>query len=587
MSDPQQSQNVLIISNDAAVVEEIVSNNNTDHGFNARPSVHEALSESGLFENNGIVIFDIGTTENNVDKAIDQAIKLKQADPTQVLMIVGDKEPLNEILKSNSQPMVYRACKKPISPNQLFLSFKSANTLHLELIAKRAAGEDILVIGPQENKTNVDLIAEERKTKPLMFAGIGALVLAVIGYVFLSGGNSDTVQPQTITETIQPVETPKSIAQSNVNSKLDLLNLKAKKALSEGRLISPDGNNALEYYDQALVVDPYDPVAFEGRKSVATALRKSYDGLISQKKYDDAFSALDKIASIDPLNPENDTLRSELEKAVTKTAKVASTSSNSSAKKDKTSSATVLKKINEAKSALSSAQQAEQVLIKQIQTSIASNNLIPPQVNNAYTLLSSALRSKKVSRANSAPLLRSLSSKLMSQANSSFARNDLNQTNNIMSYVNRIDVNNTQLADLRRRVNAQKIASTENRNQQSASATAAAERRRAEEQARRVANARSTADIIPAKIVSRSSPRYPSSAERQSIEGWVEVTFTVNLEGEPQDVSVSSAQPRGYFEEAAIKSVKKWTFSPARHKETGQAVISKPISAKVSFKLDE
>ena len=180
MSYPQQSQNVLVISNDENVVDAIVSNNKTDQKINARRSVQEALSESGLFENNSIVIFDVATTENNVDQAIDQAIKLKQADPTQVLMIVGDKEPLNEILKSNIQPMVYRAFNKPINPNQLFLSFKSANALHVELITKRAAGEDILVIGPQENKTSVDSIAEERKNNPLIFAGIGALALAII-----------------------------------------------------------------------------------------------------------------------------------------------------------------------------------------------------------------------------------------------------------------------------------------------------------------------------------------------------------------------------------------------------------------------
>ena len=573
MSYPQQSQNVLVISNDENVVDAIVSNNKTDQKINARRSVQEALSESGLFENNSIVIFDVATTENNVDQAIDQAIKLKQADPTQVLMIVGDKEPLNEILKSNIQPMVYRAFNKPINPNQLFLSFKSANALHVELITKRAAGEDILVIGPQENKTSVDSIAEERKNNPLIFAGIGALILAIIAYLFLSGGDdSVTPQPQVIAETIQPVETPKSIAQSNVNSKLDLLNLKAKKALSEGRLISPAGNNALEYYDQALVVDPYDPVAFEGRKSVASALRESYDSLISEKKYDDAFSALDKITSIDPLNPENDSLRSELEKVVTKEAKVASAST-----KKNTSSATVLKKISAAKNESNSAQQAEQVLIKKIQSSIASNNLIPPQSNNAYTLLSGALRGKKISRANSAPLLSSLSNKLMTQANNSFARNDLNQTTNIMNYVNRIDVNNKKLAELRSKINAQKIAST-NKNRPSSTPVRTTTQ---------TVSTQPVGQVTPPQVISQSSPRYPAAAERNNIEGWVEVTFTVDVEGQPQGLSVTSAQPAGYFEEAAMKSVKKWTYTPSRNKQTGQPVTSRPISERVHFKIDE
>jgi len=119
----------------------------------------------------------------------------------------------------------------------------------------------------------------------------------------------------------------------------------------------------------------------------------------------------------------------------------------------------------------------------------------------------------------------------MAQANSSFARNDLNQTTNIMSYVNRIDVNNRQLADLRRRVNAQKIASNETQNQRNA--TAALEAKKEADAAKRAAEEKAAAQIIPAKIVSRSTPRYPSSAERKNIEGWVEITFTVNHEGEP------------------------------------------------------
>ena len=577
MSDPQQ-QNVLIISSDVSVVEPIVSNNTTEQKINARRSVQEALSESGLFENNSIVIFDIATTENNVEQAIDQAIKLKQADPTQVLIIVGDKEPLNEILKSNIQPMVYRAFNKPVSPNQVFLAFKSANQLHIELVEKRAAGEDILVIGPQENKSNVDLIAEERKTNPLIFAGIGAFVLAVVAFIFLGGDDQEQPIAQVPTN-IPAVETPVSEVQTNVNSKLDQLNKKAKAALAQGRLISPAGNNALEYFDQALIVDPYDSVAYEGRKSVANALRKSYDSLVAEKKYDDAFSALDKITSIDPLNPENEELQSKLEKAVTEAEKQERIASNQNSQSS-TSASAIKKKIGEAKSASSNALQAEQVVINRIQSAIDSNNLIPPQANNAYTLLSNALRGKTISRANSSPLLNSLSSRLLSQANSSFNQNNLNRTTDILNYVNRIDVNNPQLADLRSRVNARKI---EIKNQQQASVESQAQREAQE----RAARERAQTKIIPAKIISKSAPRYPSKAEDNDIEGWVQLTFKVNTKGQPEDIQATSSQPRGYFEEAAIKSIKKWTFTPAKNEATGEPVVSPPISTRISFKLDE
>ena len=185
MSDPQSS--ALIISNDTAVVEAIVSNNKSEKVFNARESVQQTLDEPELFENNSIIIFDIATTDNDVDRAIDQAIKLKQADPTQVLIIVGDKEPLNDILKSHIQPMVYRAFNKPVNPNQMFLSFKSAEALHGELVEKKAAGENILIIGPQENNTSIDTLAEARKTNPLVYVAAGIAAIGILAFLFLGG----------------------------------------------------------------------------------------------------------------------------------------------------------------------------------------------------------------------------------------------------------------------------------------------------------------------------------------------------------------------------------------------------------------
>lgn len=377
MSHPPQSSSVLIISNDTSVVEAIVSNNNTEQVITARESVQEALSNPSLLENNGIVIFDIATTENNTDLAIDLAIKLKQADPTQVLMMVGDKEPLNDILKSHIQPMIYRAFNKPISPNQMFLSFKSAHALHEELVAKRAAGEDILVIGPLENKTNIETLAEERKTNPLVYAGIGVVVVAIIAFLFLGGG--EEVKQNQVVEVAQPAATEPS-EESNVNAQLNNLNQLASNAMLDGRFILPKGNNALEYYDQALAIDPYDSIAYDGRKSVASALRGSYNELVKKEKFDDALTAINAINSIDPLNPGNEKLQNDLQDAVAASAEKARKAG--ATQQSAADSAKLLAKIESSKasssSASSNARKTEQSIINKIQSSLSSNNLIPP-----------------------------------------------------------------------------------------------------------------------------------------------------------------------------------------------------------------
>ena len=172
-----------------------------------------------------------------------------------------------------------------------------------------------------------------------------------------------------------------------------------------------------------------------------------------------------------------------------------------------------------------------------------------------------------------------MTNQLLRQANASFARDNLDQTSNYMSYINRIDVSNSQLATLRSKVNARKIAIAQNKSDQEAAAALRA-RQQAEERQR------SEARIIPAKIISRSAPRYPREAEKKNIEGWVQITFKVGTNGEPTNVEATGAQPSGYFEEAAVKSVKKWVFSPARNQSTGQAVVSQAITTKIRFELD-
>ena len=92
--------------------------------------------------------------------------------------------------------------------------------------------------------------------------------------------------------------------------------------------------------------------------------------------------------------------------------------------------------------------------------------------------------------------------------------------------------------------------------------------------------------IIPAKVIKRSAPKYPSRALKKGTEGWVQVKFSIDKKGVPQNIFVSESEPANVFDEAAIKSVKKWRFSPARNQRTGLPVDSSDISTKVQFRLN-
>lgn len=577
MSEQAQAPSVLLISDDSNVVESIINGNSTELTINARETVDDVLKQQDLLDNNAIIILDCDSC-GGTDKAIEQAIKLKKADPTQVLMVVGDKEPLAEILKSNIQPIVYRAFNKPISGNQVFLAFKSALSVHEELVAKQAAGEDIMVVGPAENQANLDQLAAQRKTSPAIYAAIGVVALGLIAFLFLGG---DDEQPQqVVVDNSLNIEQEAEQEINNAVSQTNELNQFAANAILDGRYIEPESDNALHYYNQALQIDPYDSVAYEGKKTVAASVRANYDTLVAESKFDQALKAINALRAIEPLNLENDQLSESLSQAIT--ARVKEVQANGTQEEIAATTAT-LAKLGEfdAGNSASKALQEEKDLLDDIDAAISGGNLIPPKKGNAYQMVSSALKGNKISRANSEPRVELLSDKLLVLANASLGKENLEEAVKLSALLKRINLNtdNAGIAKLNDSIKAKRATI--------AAANAAEEEKAApaEEVAKVEEVKPEPPKIIPAKVISRSPPRYPNRALKSNTEGWVQVKFSITKEGVPIDIIVVDSEPKKVFDDAAMKSVKKWRFSPARNQRTGLPVDSKNISTKVQFRL--
>ena len=60
--------------------------------------------------------------------------------------------------------------------------------------------------------------------------------------------------------------------------------------------------------------------------------------------------------------------------------------------------------------------------------------------------------------------------------------------------------------------------------------------------------------------VSQPLPRYPRMAEARQVEGRVVLSITIMPDGSVRDVRIVNAQPRGYFEDAAVRSVQQWRY---------------------------
>ena len=66
-------------------------------------------------------------------------------------------------------------------------------------------------------------------------------------------------------------------------------------------------------------------------------------------------------------------------------------------------------------------------------------------------------------------------------------------------------------------------------------------------------------DQPPRKVV-QTAPVYPYKARQRNIEGYVKVKMLVRADGSVGEVAVLDAQPKGLFEESALKAVPNWRF---------------------------
>ena len=67
-------------------------------------------------------------------------------------------------------------------------------------------------------------------------------------------------------------------------------------------------------------------------------------------------------------------------------------------------------------------------------------------------------------------------------------------------------------------------------------------------------------EVMP-KPLYAPAPKYPSSI-KDKVKGWVDLEFTVNVDGSTSSIDVVDASPKGVFDDVAMHAVHGWVFSP-------------------------
>lgn len=91
------------------------------------------------------------------------------------------------------------------------------------------------------------------------------------------------------------------------------------------------------------------------------------------------------------------------------------------------------------------------------------------------------------------------------------------------------------------------------------------------------------ATIINAEPLERIAPKYPTRAARKNMEGWVRLSYVVDVEGKVKDIIVHDSSGNKSFEKASIRAIEQWVYSPAT--KDGKPIEQCNSKVQMDFKM--
>ncbi len=83
----------------------------------------------------------------------------------------------------------------------------------------------------------------------------------------------------------------------------------------------------------------------------------------------------------------------------------------------------------------------------------------------------------------------------------------------------------------------------------------------------------------PPRAIRTFPPQYPYIARRDNIQGRVILKFVVDTDGLAKEAEVEASEPKGVFDEAALKALERYRFKPAvKNGKPVMCIVRLPIS---------
>jgi TonB family protein len=637
-ADAPAAANVIVLAKDATLLEII------EHSLDGRQKVwraNDALHAAELLiaSQSGILFVDAALTRIETPTLVD---KLHEQFPDVPIVVTGRRDDEIELGERISTGAVFRFVHKPVSTERVRNFIDAAVRRSGEQLGRTPSPTSDGPSVPTRALSSVRAIrlphveVDPARLKRGM-RGAAWIVLAVL----LGWGLVAVVQHRSW----EPIPLPDlagflpaghdEAAAARHDETLSRVLGAAGIALSQGRLVEPEGQNALELYRRVLRADPDNAEARAGLARTTEALLLRVEQDLLTEDLSGAAAALDAARSADPSNPRLEFFSSQLARAregestralATATGGVAAERAQAeriarllSQAERRMKDGKLVGGIDSAQAYVLEARQAapEDAGVQQALNALSGRMLLAASeamhegdmvtaggwLDRAESL---GVDGKSVARLRAEIASAQLASvhedrsRLLALANQRIAQGRLlepagDSARHYVDLLQAADPNFDGLAETESLLSARLLErarqqSANGRHAEAAALLAAAESTGAREldltaTGMVLADDRSQATnattIVPedslVKIEHRA-PDYPTRAAARGTQGWVDVQFTVAADGSTRDAVVTDSSPAGLFEKSVLDAIRDWRYEP-------RIVAGRPVDQRVELRV--
>ncbi|MEM7762827.1 MAG: TonB family protein [Pseudomonadota bacterium] len=335
MSAAEQSRAIsevelVVLTNDSSFLKTIRAATGASHVVNHAPNLQEAVDivQEGR---SGVLITDAAVAVKDVETI---TAKLRRHMPSLVTIVAGRREDGEKMMGLISDGLVYRFLLKPISPGRSRLAIEASAKKHLTLLStdvpltpndvqekmtetgiiKGVTFDSGLFRTTDVRETNINMpsldddhdpsvlgrLSDVLRSVPPLALAAGAVVLTLIGVFALGGSDDPELTPTEPVATAQPAPvTTDAVARQPALTPAERFSQsleRAETALADGRLVTPQQDNAVFHFAQAAALNRDDLAV---RERLESTLQRVFTGIENDLLADNLDSAA---AALDVLN---------------------------------------------------------------------------------------------------------------------------------------------------------------------------------------------------------------------------------------------------------------------------------------------